>query len=61
VFHLGEIGWILLTPRLRKWRGTSLIRFVLTPVLSPLLTLTLVFILQVGGMEGFWLIDSGCS
>jgi hypothetical protein len=62
VFHLGEIGWIFLTPRLSKWRGTGLIHFVLTPVLSPLLTLSLsFFILQVGGMEGFWLIDSGCS
>jgi hypothetical protein len=45
----------------RRWRGTSLIRFVLTPALSPLLTLALVLILQVGGLEGFWLIDSGCS
>jgi hypothetical protein len=35
--------------------------FVLTPVLSPLLTLALFLILQVGGMEGFLLIDSGCS
>jgi hypothetical protein len=61
VFHLGDIGWILLTPRLRKWRGTGLIRFVLTPVLSPLLTLAPFLILQVGGMEGFWWIDSGCS
>jgi hypothetical protein len=43
VFHLGKIGWILLTPRLSKWRGSSLILFVLTPVLSPLLTLALVF------------------
>jgi hypothetical protein len=43
VFHLGEIGWIFLTQRLSKWRGTDLIRFVLTPVLSPLLTLALVF------------------
>jgi hypothetical protein len=25
VFHLGEIGWILLTPCLRKWRDTGLI------------------------------------
>jgi hypothetical protein len=23
VFHLGEIGWILLTPHLSKWRGTG--------------------------------------
>jgi hypothetical protein len=30
LFYLGEIGWILLTPRLSKWRGTGLIRFVLT-------------------------------
>jgi hypothetical protein len=25
VFHLGVIGWIFLTPRLSKWRGTGLI------------------------------------
>jgi hypothetical protein len=43
VFHLGEIGWILLTPCLSKWRGTSLIHFVLTPVPSLLFTLALVF------------------
>jgi hypothetical protein len=61
VFHLGEIGWILLTPHLSKWHGTGLIHFVLTPVLSHFLTLALVLIVQVGGMEGFWLIDSGCS
>jgi hypothetical protein len=60
VFHLGEIGWILQTPRLSKWRGIGLIRFVLTPVLSPFLSL-LFLIFQVGGMEGFWLIDSSCS
>jgi hypothetical protein len=51
VFHLGEIGWILLTPRLSKWRGTGLICFVLTPVLSPLLTLALVFDFA-GGRHG---------
>jgi hypothetical protein len=43
VFHLGVIGWILLTPLLNKWHDTSLIHFVLTPVLSRLLTLALVF------------------
>jgi hypothetical protein len=43
VFHLGEIEWILLTPRLSKWHDTGLIRFVLSPVLSHLLTLALVF------------------
>jgi hypothetical protein len=56
VFHLGEIGWILLTPRLNKWKGTDLIRFVLTPVLSPLLTLALVFDF-VGGRHGGLLVD----
>jgi hypothetical protein len=53
VFHLGEIGWILLTPRLSKWRGTGLIHFVLTLVLSPLLTLTLVFDFAGGRLGGF--------
>jgi hypothetical protein len=43
VFHLGDIGWILLTPRLSKWHDTSLICFVLTQVSSRLLTLALVF------------------
>jgi hypothetical protein len=40
VFHLGEIGWILLTP---LSSNTSLIHFVLPPVLSHLLTLALIF------------------
>jgi hypothetical protein len=56
VFHLGGIGWILLTPHLSKWRGTSLIRFVLTPVLSLLLTLALVFDFA-GGRHGGLLVD----
>jgi hypothetical protein len=54
VFHLGEIGSILLIPRLSKWRGTGLIRFVLTPVLSPLLTLALIFYFAGGRLGGFW-------
>jgi hypothetical protein len=53
VFNLGEIGWNLLTPLLRKWHGTSLIHFVLTPVLSHLLTLALVFYFQVEGWRAF--------
>jgi hypothetical protein len=53
VFHLGVIGWILLTPRFSKWRGTSLIRFVLTPMLSHLLTLALVFYFAGGRHRGF--------
>jgi hypothetical protein len=44
VFDLVEIGWILLTQHLSKWNGTSFIRFVLTPVLSRLLTLPLIFL-----------------
>jgi hypothetical protein len=56
VFHLVVIGWILLTPRLRKWRGTGLIRFLLTPLLSLLLTLALVFDF-VGGRHGGLLVD----
>jgi hypothetical protein len=55
VFHLGEIGWILLTPCLSKWKGTGLIRFALTPVLSPLLTLALVDF--AGGRHGGLLVD----
>jgi hypothetical protein len=56
MFHLVEIGWILLTPHLSKWRGTSLICFVLTPVLSLLLTLALVFHFA-GGRHGGLLVD----
>jgi hypothetical protein len=56
VFHLGEIGWISLTLCLSKWRGTGLIRFVLTPVLSPLLTLAFVFDFA-GGRHGSLLVD----
>jgi hypothetical protein len=56
VFHLGVIGWILLTPHLSKWRGTGLIRFVLTPVPSLLLTLTLVFDFA-SGRHGGLLVD----
>jgi hypothetical protein len=56
MFHLGEIGWILLTPRLSKWRGTGLILFVLNPVLSLLLTLALVFYFA-GGRHGGLLVN----
>jgi hypothetical protein len=56
VFHLGEIGWILLTPRLSKWHDTSLIHFVLTRVLSHLLTPALVFYFA-SGRHGGILVD----
>jgi hypothetical protein len=56
VFHLGVIGWILLTPRLSKWRGIGLIHFVLTLMLSLLLTLALVFDFA-GGRHGGLLVD----
>jgi hypothetical protein len=56
VFHLGEIGWILLTQHLRKWHNTGLIRFVLTLVLSRLLILSLAFDFA-GGRHGGFLVD----
>jgi hypothetical protein len=56
VFHLGVIGWILLTPRLSKCQGTGLIPFVLTPMLSLLLNLALVFYFA-GGRNGELLVD----
>jgi hypothetical protein len=56
VFHLGEIGWILLTPCSSKWHSTGLIHFVLTPVLSRFLTLALIFYFA-GGRHGWLLVD----
>jgi hypothetical protein len=56
VFQLGVIGWILLTPLLSKWHDTGLSLFVLTPVLSHLLTLILGFDF-VGGRLGEHLVD----
>jgi hypothetical protein len=63
VFHIGKIGWILLTPHLSKWRGTGLICFVLTPVLSPLLTLDLILDFAGGRHRGLlvdrlWLLST---
>jgi hypothetical protein len=43
-------------PMLSKWRGTGLICFVLTPALSPLLTLALIFSFA-GGRHGGLLVD----
>ena len=48
--------WILLTPLLSRWLDTGLTRFVLTPVLSRLLTLVLVFDFA-GGRLGELLVD----
>jgi hypothetical protein len=56
VFHLGVIGWILLTPLSSKWHNTDLIHFTLTPVLNRLLTLALIFYF-VGGRPGEHLAD----
>jgi hypothetical protein len=53
---IGAVGWMFLTPLLRKWLGTGLTLLVLTLVLSRLLTLALGFELQVGGSESIWLI-----
>jgi hypothetical protein len=54
---IGAVGWMLLTPRLRRWLDTGLRLLVLTPVLSHLLILALGFELQVGGSESIWLIS----
>jgi hypothetical protein len=56
VFHLRVIGWIFLTPRLSKGRGTGLIPFVLDLVMSLLLTLALTFDFA-GGRHGGLLVD----
>jgi hypothetical protein len=53
---IGAVGWMLLTLLLRKWPDTGFTPLGLTPVLSHLLVLALVFELQVGGPENIWLI-----
>jgi hypothetical protein len=58
---VGKMVWIVLTPLLSKWLGTSFTLFVLTPVLSRLFTHMLVFEFQVGDLQNIWLIDSGSS
>jgi hypothetical protein len=58
---VGKMVWLMLTPLLRKWLGTSLTLLVLIPVLSCLFAHMLVFEFQVGDLKNIWLIDSGCS
>jgi hypothetical protein len=58
---VGKMFWIVLTPLLSKWLGTSFTLLVLTPVLSRLLAHVLVFEFQVGDLKNIWLFDSGCS
>jgi hypothetical protein len=58
---VGEMFWIVLTPLLRKWLGTSFTLLVLTPVLSRLFTHVLVFEFQVEDLKNIWLIDSSFS
>jgi hypothetical protein len=48
---------MLLTVLLRKWPDTGFTPLGLTPVLSHLLVLALVFELQVGSPENIWLIS----
>jgi hypothetical protein len=55
---VGDMFWIMLTPLLSKWLGTSFTLLVLTLVLSHLFAHVLIFEFQVGEI---WLIDSGCS
>jgi hypothetical protein len=58
---VGGMFWIVLTPLLSKWLGTSFTRLVITPVLSHLFAHVLVFEFQVGDLKNIWLIVSGCS
>jgi uncharacterized membrane protein len=63
VFHPGEIEWILLTLLLSIWLSTSLIHFVITPVLSRLVTLAAIFdfaSLRHGGLlvDRLWLLST---
>jgi hypothetical protein len=53
--------WIVLTPLLSKWLGTSFTLLVLTPVLSCLFAHVLIFEFRVGDLKKIWLIYSGCS
>jgi hypothetical protein len=57
---VGKMFWIVLTPPLSKWLGTSFTLLVLTLVLSRLFAHVLVFEFQVGDLKNIWLIDSGC-
>jgi hypothetical protein len=58
---VGKMVWIVLTPLLSKWLGTSFTLLVLTPVQSRLFGHVLIFEFQVGDLKNIWLIDSGCS
>jgi hypothetical protein len=55
---IGAVRWMLLTLLLRKWLDTGFTPLGLTPVLSHLLVLALVFELQVG-RPGERLVDIG--
>jgi hypothetical protein len=61
VVLVGKMFWIVLTPLLSKWIGTSFTLLVLTPVRSRLFAHVLVFEFQVGDLKNIWLIDFGCS
>jgi hypothetical protein len=58
---VGKMFWIVLTPLLSKWLGTSFTLLVLTPVLSRLFAHVLVFEFQLGDLNNIWLIDTSCS
>jgi hypothetical protein len=55
VASVGKMFWIVLTPLLSKWLGTSFTLLVLTPVLSRLFIHVLVFEFQVGDLKNIWL------
>jgi hypothetical protein len=54
VAFVGKMFWIVLTPLLSKWLGTSFTLLVLTPVLSRLFAHVLVFEFQVGDLKNNW-------
>jgi hypothetical protein len=54
VAFIGKMFWIVLTPLLSKWLGTSFTLLVLTPVLSRLFAHVLVFEFQVGDLKNIW-------
>jgi hypothetical protein len=54
---VGKMVWFMLTPLSSKWLGIGFTLLELTPVLSRLLALALVFELQVDGLDNIWLIS----
>jgi hypothetical protein len=58
---IGVMIWFVLIPLWSKWLFSGFTLLVLTPVLSRLFILVLVFEFQVGDLRDVWFINSGCS